>query len=167
MWRTPGSVFRLEGFPQVTQPLVCLHVLFSKLYFFPITAFKREIIIQSVLTWLKILVIVFFLRNIRNAVSILAVRRLVIFYILQHGCKINSWLMLNSLMWYFVHLQSATKFCKICSTKCVQRTIVLYQYKLFNLFSFSVIEFCEVVMFKPWTQCVIEIRDMRNMRNLL
>ena len=28
-----------------------------------------EIISQSVLTWLKILVIVFFLRNIRNAVS--------------------------------------------------------------------------------------------------
>ena len=37
------------------------------------TVFKREIISQSVLTWLKILVIVFlFLRNIRNAVSILA-----------------------------------------------------------------------------------------------
>ena len=38
------------------------------------TVFKREIISQSVLTWLKILVIFFFffLRNIRNAVSILA-----------------------------------------------------------------------------------------------
>ena len=32
-----------------------------------------EIISQSVLTWLEILVIVFFLRNVRNAVSILAV----------------------------------------------------------------------------------------------
>ena len=30
---TPGSVFRLDGFAQVTQPLVCLHVLFSKLLF--------------------------------------------------------------------------------------------------------------------------------------
>ena len=38
------------------------------------TVFKREIVSQSVLTWLKILVIVFFfLRNIRNAVRILAV----------------------------------------------------------------------------------------------
>ena len=37
------------------------------------TVFKREIISQSVLTWLKISVIVFFfLHNIRNAVSILA-----------------------------------------------------------------------------------------------
>ena len=36
------------------------------------TVFKREIINQSVLTWLKILVIVF-LRDIRYAVSILAV----------------------------------------------------------------------------------------------
>ena len=35
------------------------------------TVFKREVIIQSVLTWLKILII--FLRNIRNAVSTLAV----------------------------------------------------------------------------------------------
>ena len=31
MFETPGSVFRLEGFAQVTQPLVCLHMLFSKL----------------------------------------------------------------------------------------------------------------------------------------
>ena len=39
------------------------------------TVFKREIISQSVLTWLKILVIVFFLRNISNAVRILAVSK--------------------------------------------------------------------------------------------
>ena len=29
-----GSVFRLDGFAQVTQPLVCLHILFSKFQFF-------------------------------------------------------------------------------------------------------------------------------------
>ena len=34
------------------------------------TVFKREIISQSVLTWLKTIIV--FLRNIRNAVSILA-----------------------------------------------------------------------------------------------
>ena len=37
---------------------------------------------------------------------------------------------------------------------CATETIALYSYKLFNLFLFSVIEFCEVVMFKPWTQYV-------------
>ena len=49
-----GSVFRLQGFAQVTQPLVCLHILFSKLQFFFFAAFEREIISQSVLTWLEI-----------------------------------------------------------------------------------------------------------------
>ena len=37
------------------------------------TVFKRDIISQSVLTRLKILVTAFFLRDIRNAVRILAV----------------------------------------------------------------------------------------------
>ena len=51
------------------------------------TVLKREIISQSVLTWLKILAF-FFLRNIRNAVSILAVLQAGNFYILlQHGFK--------------------------------------------------------------------------------
>ena len=66
---TPGSVFRLEGLAQVTQPLVCLHILFSKLYFFSMTVFKGENISQSVLAWLKILVIGFFWSHIKNAVS--------------------------------------------------------------------------------------------------
>ena len=50
------------------------HSVFQALIFFSMTVFKREIISQSVLTWLKILVL-FFWRNIRNAVSILAVLR--------------------------------------------------------------------------------------------
>ena len=32
--RLNWSVFRLDGFAQVTQPLVCLHTLFSKFQFF-------------------------------------------------------------------------------------------------------------------------------------
>ena len=36
---------------------------------------------------------------------------------------------------------------KILATKCLQWTIVLYQYKLFNLLPFSVIKFCHVNMF--------------------
>ena len=95
----------------------------------------------------------FSLRNIRNAVRILAVSQGGNFlYILQHGCKFSSWLMVNS---YFDQLLLATNLhpCrKIRATECVQRTIALYQYKLLNLFPFSVIEFSEVVMFKPWTQ---------------
>ena len=37
---------------------------------------------------------------------------------------------------------------RLHATKCVQRTIALYQYKVFNLFPFYVIEFCEVVILK-------------------
>ena len=67
--------------------LTALHTLpshssvltFQALIFF-MTVFKSEVINQSVLTGLKILIIDF-LRNIRNAVSILAAYRLVIFYI--------------------------------------------------------------------------------------
>ena len=44
--------------------------------------------------------------------------------------------------------------CRIRATKCVQRKMALYQYKPFILFPFSVIKFCEVVTFKPWTQYV-------------
>ena len=73
--------------------------------------------------------------------------------------KFSSWLMVNSLIWYFAHLQSATKFAsmlqdnvglnvrkgrKFCiSTNCLTYSRFLY-----------VIEFCEIVMFKPWTQYV-------------
>ena len=83
--------------------------------------------------------------------------------------------MVNSLIWYFVHLHSATKFhpCwRIRASKCVQRTIAFYKYKLFTLFLFSVIEFCEVVMFEPWTHYVWSktgfffSRDMGNLCTL-
>ena len=61
MRETPGSLFRLDGITQVTQPLACLHILFCKLgCFFSMTVFKREIISPSVLTWLKILITDFF-----------------------------------------------------------------------------------------------------------
>ena len=70
-------MFRLDGFAQVTQPLVFLNI--PSFNFF-MTVFKSEVINQSVLTGLKILIIDF-LRNIRNVVSTLAAPRLVIFYI--------------------------------------------------------------------------------------
>ena len=63
-----------------------------------------------------------------------------------------------------IHLQSATKLMHQRymihaigadyywrANKCVQRTMALCQYKLFHLFPFSVIEFYEEAMFKPWT----------------
>ena len=50
------------------------------------------------------------------------------------------------------HLLNLHPCCRIRETKWVQPTMALYQCKLFNPFQLSVIEFCEVVMFKPWTQ---------------
>ena len=79
-------MFRLNGFVQVTQPLVCLHILFSKPHFFYVTVFKSNFISQSVLTWLKG-IIDFFLRNIRNAVSILAALQAGNFFI---SCSMHS-----------------------------------------------------------------------------
>ena len=64
------------------------HSVFQALIFFSMTVFKREIISQSVLTWLK--TIIDFLRIIRNAVSILAVLQAGNFLYVQHGFKFNS-----------------------------------------------------------------------------
>ena len=61
----------------------------SRHFFFPMTVFQREIISQSVLIWLKILVFLF-LRNIRNAESIFSFTGFYFFYILQHGIKFSS-----------------------------------------------------------------------------
>ena len=89
-----------------------------------------------------------------------------VFLALQACIFFISWSMESSLVadwwgtvWFdilftFSQLLNLHPCCRIRATKCVQRTIALYQYKLFNLFPFSVIEFCEVVMFKPWTQYV-------------
>ena len=92
------------------------HSVFQALIFFSMTVFKREIISQSVLTWLK--TIIDFLRIIRNAVSILAVLQAGNFLYVQHGFKFSSWLMVNSLIWYLVHLQSATKFTTMLKDTC-------------------------------------------------
>ena len=62
------------------------------------------------------------------------------------------WTVWFDILFTFSQLLNLHPCCRIRATKCVQRTIALYQYKLFNLFPFYVIEFCEVVLFKPWTQ---------------
>ena len=101
--------------------------------------------------------------------------RLVIFFI---SCSIESslvadwwWTVWFDILFTFSQLLNLHPCCRIRATKCVQRTIALYQYKLFNLFPFSVIEFCEVVMFKPWTQYVWSKSGIlffsHDMRNLL
>ena len=51
------------------------------------TVFKREIISQSMLTWLKTIIL---LRNIRNAVFHLAVLQAGNFLYVQHGFKFSS-----------------------------------------------------------------------------
>ena len=131
---------------------------FPSCNFFSMTVFKREIISQSVLTWLKILVILFFLAQYHKCRKYFLFYRLVIFFI---SCSMESnlvadwwWTVWFDILFTFSQLLNLHPCCRIRATKCVQRTIALYQYKLFNLFPFSVIEFCEVVMFKPWTQYV-------------
>ena len=98
--------------------------IFQALNFFSMTVFKREIISQSVLTWLKTIIL---LRNIRNAVSILAVLQAGNFLYVQHGFTFSNWLIVNSMIWHFAHLWSTTKFSSMLqdkrATKCVQRTI--------------------------------------------
>ena len=64
------------------------------------------------------------------------------------------WTVWFDILFTFSRLLNLHPCCRIRATKYVQRTIALYHYKLFNLFPFSAIEFCEVVMFKPWTQYV-------------
>ena len=114
MWETPGSVFRLDGFKQVTQSLVYLPAFCFPFCCFSMTVFKREIISQSVLT-----LFFFWWCKIRNAVSASAVSQPTnFFYIRQHGFKFSSWLMVNSLIWYLVHLQSATKFTTMLKDTC-------------------------------------------------
>ena len=69
-----GQCFVLRALHRLPSHSSVFTFCFPSFIFFSMTVFKREIISQSVLTWLKILVL-FFWRNIRNAVSILAVLR--------------------------------------------------------------------------------------------
>ena len=104
---------------------------------FSMTVFKIEITSQSVLIWLKVLVIVF-LRNIRNAVSILAVKQVCnVFFI---SCSMDAnfvadwwWAIWFDILFSFSQLLNLNPCCKTRATKCLQRTIALCQFKLFNL----------------------------------
>ena len=62
------------------------------------------------------------------------------FYILQHGCKFRVadwwWTIWFDILFTFSQLLNLNPCCKIRATKCLQRTIALYQYKLFILFPF-------------------------------
>ena len=66
-------------------------------------------------------------------------RLVIFFHILQHRIKFNSWWTVwFDILFTFSQLLDLHPCCRIRATKCVQRTIALYQYKLFNLFPFSV-----------------------------
>ena len=82
------------------------------------------------LAWLKI-------NNSRNVVCILAA-------FLKYQIKLFT----------ISQLLSFHPCWRIRATKCVQRTMALYRYKLFKVFPFSLIEFCKAVMFKNWIQYV-------------
>ena len=59
---------------------------------------------------------------------------------LQHGCKFRVadwwWTIWFDVLFTFTQLLNLNPCCKIRATKCLQRTIALYQYKLFILFPF-------------------------------
>ena len=154
IWVSVSSWWRCTGYPatRLSSPSV-----FQVVFFFSMTVFKREIISQSVLTWLKILVILFFCA-ISEMQKVFLVLQACKFFM---SCSMESnlvadwrWTVWFDILFTFRQLLNLHPCCRIRGTKCVRRTIALYQYKLFNLFPFSVIEFCEVVMFKPWTQYV-------------
>ena len=78
------------------------------------------------------------MRNIRNAVSILAVKQACNFFI---SCSMDAnfvadwwWAIWFDILISFGQLLNLNPCCKIRATKCLQRTIALYQFKLFNLF---------------------------------
>ena len=169
-WVSVSSWGLCTGYPATR---LSSHSVFQALIFFSMTVFKREIISQSVNTVKNISNCFFFFCAISEMQYVFwQYHRLVIFYI---SCSTNANLVAD--WWWTVILITFGKqlnlhpCCKIRATKCVQRTIALYQYKLFNLFPFSVIEFCEVVMFKPWTQYVWSKSGIlffsHDMRNLL
>ena len=68
------------------------------------------------------------------------IRLVIFFYMLQHGCKFRVadwwWTIWFDILFTFSQLLNLNPCCKIRATKCLQRTIALYQYKLFILFPF-------------------------------
>ena len=110
------------------------------------------------LTWLKILAIVFFAQYQKFSKYLIGSFTGWYFFI---SCNMGAdlvtdrwWTVWFDILFTISQLPNLNPCWRIYAAKCVQRTIALYQYKLFNLFPFCVIEFCEVVIFKPWTQYV-------------
>ena len=144
----PGQCFVLTALHRLPNHSFVYTFFFQSCNFFSMTVFKREIISQSVLTWLKILVVLFFFCAIWEMQKVFLVLPACNFFI---SCSMESNLVANwwwtvwfDILFTFSQLLNLHPCCRIPATKCVQRTIALYQYKLFNLFPFSVIEFCEV-----------------------
>ena len=63
------------------------------------------------------------------------------------SCSMESNLVAD--WWWTVWFDILFTFSQLLNLHPCCRIRALHQYKLFNLFPFSVIEFCEVVMFKP------------------
>ena len=155
MWETRGSVFRLEScaLHRLPSHSFVFTFCFPSFNFFFLWRYLKWKLLVSLLTWLRISVIIFFLRNTRNAVSILAILQACnFFYILQHGCKFSSWLIVNNLIWYFVLLHSATEFESMLQDTCELNVwkgpIALYQYKVFKVIPLKL--FYYQTFFKNW-----------------
>ena len=157
MRNTWGQCFAFRALHRLPSHSFVFTFCFPSCNFFlwrPLT--EREIISQSVLTWLKILAFFFAISEKQKVFLVLQACNF--FFI---SCSMESnlvadwwWTVWFDILFTFSQLLNLHPCFRIRGTKCVQWTIALYQYKLFNLFPFSVIEFCEVVMLKPWTQYV-------------
>ena len=144
--------FVLEGFAQVTSH----SSVFTFCFFFSMTVLKMGIISQFVLTWVQILVIVFFffLRNIRNTVL-----QACNFFI---SCSVDAnlvaewwWTIWFDILVAFSQLLNLNSCCKIRASKCLQRAIALYRHKMFNLFPL----FCTRVFWGKYVQTLDNMCD--------
>ena len=155
-----GQCFVLAALHRLPSLTFC----FPSCNFFSMTVFKREIISQSVLTWLKIGNSIFFGGGaISEMQKVLLVLQACNFYI---SCNMESnlvadwwWTVWFDILFTFSWLLNLHPCCRIRTTKCVQRTIALYQYKLF-----TITIFCNRVLWGSYVQaldtiCVIKIRD--------
>ena len=161
-----GQCFVLTALHRLPSHSFVFTLCFPSCNFFSMTVFKREIISQSVLTWLKILVFLFFFCAISEMQKVFLVLQACNFFI-SYSMESN----LVADWWWTVWFDILFTFSQLLNLHPCCRIRALHQYKLFNLFPFSVIEFCEVVMFKPWTQYVWSKSGIlffpHDMRNLL
>ena len=133
-WREKhlGQCFVLTALCRLPRHASVFAFSFLCVNFFYMTVFDRGIIRKRVLTW----------KN-NNDDDSCVFCSIAVF----NGCYLKYKIKLFAIS----QLLNLRPWCRIRAAKCVQRTMALYRYKLFDLFP--------LVVFKRWTQCVIENWD--------